>query len=185
MHLSPRCLSPWCHLPLFFFSEPQQCRTGEEATSVQRAAGRFITLRRCSVTARVSTNAVFSAVSTAGKPTLLELIQRTTSVFFPPRKVEVKYFMSLLVVFSTLYWFNTLTQPLFYVVCTSFIHFRHTLGCRSSVLWNTHQQHRHMFYLEPVWPAADIEFKEIAQWEGQVPVFWSFPLTWNTRWNLS
>lgn len=113
----------------FFFSEPQQCQTGEEATSVQRAAGRFITLRRCSVTARVSTNAVFSAVSTAGKPTLLELIQRTTSVFFSLHKVKVKYFMSLLALFSTLFNFIlTLMQPLFYVIFTSFIHFRHTLS---------------------------------------------------------
>lgn len=116
----------------FFSSEPRQCQTGEEATSVRRAAGRFITLRRCSVTARVSTNAVFSAVSTAGKPTLLELIQRTTSVFFfPLHKVKVKYFTSLLALFPTLYNFMlTLVQPLYFyfVIFISFIHFRHTLS---------------------------------------------------------
>lgn len=40
------------------------CQTGEEATSVQHATGQFTTRRKCSVMARVSINAVFSAVST-------------------------------------------------------------------------------------------------------------------------
>lgn len=41
------------------------CQTGAEATSVQHATGRFTTRRKCSVMARASINAVFSAVSTS------------------------------------------------------------------------------------------------------------------------
>lgn len=41
---------------------------------MQHAAGQFTTQRKCSATARVSTNAVFSAVSTSGKPPLLDQI---------------------------------------------------------------------------------------------------------------
>lgn len=41
---------------------------------MQHAAGQFTTQRKCSVTARVSTNAVFCAVSTSGSPPLLSLM---------------------------------------------------------------------------------------------------------------
>lgn len=53
-------------ISFFLHSEARRCQTGEEATSALRAAGRSITPRRCSATARVSTNAASSAVSPTG-----------------------------------------------------------------------------------------------------------------------
>lgn len=57
-------------ISFFLHSEARRCQTGEEATSALRAAGRSITPRRCSATARVSTNAASSAVSPTGNADL-------------------------------------------------------------------------------------------------------------------
>lgn len=57
-------------ISFFLHSEERRCQTGEEATSALRATGRSITPRRCSATARVSTNAASSAVSPTGNTDL-------------------------------------------------------------------------------------------------------------------
>lgn len=57
-------------ISFFLHSVARRCQTGEEATSALRAAGRSITPRRCSATARVSTNAASSAVSPTGNTDL-------------------------------------------------------------------------------------------------------------------